>query len=110
MTNINDDEEYAFDVCSCNTSPSDFDSTLQNVFGNSFSITHANIRSLNKNINELHLLYDHSIKHKFDIIALSEVWNVSNVATVPLTDYVLEVICRPGSERGGGVGASFTRK
>ena len=105
MIDINNDEEYTFDVSSYNTSPSDFDGTLQNVFENSFSITHVNIRSLNKNINELHLLYDHSIKHKFDIIALSEVWNVTSVDTFPLTDYVLEVNCRQGNERGGGVGA-----
>ena len=47
-------------------------------------ITHANIRSLNKNISELQLLYDHSLKFKFDIIALSEVWNVRNTDTLPL--------------------------
>ena len=60
---------------------------------------------MNKNISELQLLYDHSLKFKFDIIALSEVWNVRNTDTLPLRDYVLEVNCRQANERGGGVGA-----
>ena len=97
---INTPEVQEYKLC-----PSDFDRKLNKLNDNSLSITHANIRSLNKNISELQLLYDHSLKFKFDIIALSEVWNVGNVNTLPLRDYVLEVNCRQGDERGGGVGA-----
>jgi len=78
---------------------------MNNLHDKSLSISHVNIRSLSKNISELQLLYDHSLKFKFDIIALSEVWNVRNVNTLPLRDYTLEVNCRHGNERGGGVGA-----
>ena len=71
----------------------------------SFCISHVNIRSLNKNFDNLNLLYEDTLKTKFDTIALSEVWNVSNKGILGLNDYVLEVKCRTGGTRGGGVGA-----
>ena len=40
-----------------------------------------------------------------DIIALSEVWNVPNTDIFSLNGYNLEVKCRDGGMRGGGVGA-----
>ena len=100
-----ENEINTFEVQDYKLCPSDFDNKLNNLNDNSLSITHVNIRSLNKNISELQLLYDHSLKFKFDIIALSEVWNVRNTDTLPLRDYVLEVNCRQANERGGGVGA-----
>ena len=75
---INTIELQEYKLC-----PSCFDNKLNNLNDNSLSITHINIRSLNKNISELQLLYDHSLKFKFDIIALSEVWNVRNTDTLP---------------------------
>lgn len=105
MLSMIDNEANTLEVHKYRLCPSNFDNYLSDIQNNSLSISHVNIRSLSKNISELQLLYDHSFKFQFDIIALSEVWNVSNVNTVALRDYVLEVNCRKADERGGGVGA-----
>ena len=45
------------------------------------------------------------MEFKYDIIALSEVWNVPNTDIFSLNGYNREVKCRDGGMRGGGVGA-----
>ena len=100
-----DQMENQFDLKTYNITPVDFDNVFRVHARTCFSITHVNIRSLNKNIRELQLLYEHTIQFKFDVIALSEVWNVQHVNTLNLSNYTLEVSCREGNVRGGGVGA-----
>ena len=70
---------------------------------NCFSLLHVNIRSLQKNFENLKLLLK-SIKHKFSVIALSETW----LKTIPhcyysLPGYELIVNNRHGPKTGGGV-------
>ena len=72
-----------------------------NIFLNSFSLSHVNIRLLHKNFDELCLLFD-NLESKFDVITLSEVWNVSDTALFSLTGYTLEVKCRKGNARERG--------
>ena len=100
----NDDVQYSV-IQSYKLEPHLFDDTLSKEMQNSFSISHVNIRSLNKNYDNLNLLYDNTIKSKFDIIALSEVWRVSNKELLSFNEYTLEVKCRTEGSRGGGVGA-----
>lgn len=99
-----DNEDSNFEVSPYNLCPDVFDDVLGDLFLNSFSITHVNIRSLPKNFDELSLLYE-NLKSKFDVISMSEVWNVSNTELFSLPGYTLEVKCRKGNARGGGVGA-----
>ena len=100
-----DDHDSDFEVLNYNLTPDSFDETLHQPISNSFSLTHVNIRSLGKNFDELSFLYDHTLKSKFDIICLSEVWNVRNTAMLGMSGYTLEVKCRKDNARGGGVGA-----
>ena len=71
---------------------------------NSVAISHVNIRSLNKNFENLKQLYEDESESKFDIIGISETWNVVNPDALKLSDYNLELKCR-GNGKGGGVGA-----
>ena len=100
-----DDHDSNLEVTSYNLTPDTFDKVLQKQMLQSFSLTHVNIRSLQKNVNEINLLYEHILKSKFDVICLSEVWKVQNTAALGLTGYNLEVKCRQDELRGGGVGA-----
>ena len=50
-------------------------------------------------------MYGCNIKSKFDIIGLSEVWNVSHPSLFGLEGFNLELNCCQGNVRGGGVGA-----
>ena len=100
-----DQNESNLNLSSYTLTPNNFDNVLQSHIERSFSVTHTNIRSLNRNIDDLKTLYECSISSKFDIIGLSEVWNVSNTALLGLGGYKLEVNCRQGNVRGGGVGA-----
>ena len=98
-----EDDDSNFEVSSY-IYPDAFDNVLGKHFLNSFSLSHVNIRSLYKNFDEFCLLFD-NLESKFDVITLSEVWNVSDTALFSLTGYTLEVKCRKGNARGGGVGA-----
>ena len=64
-----EDEFHIIDVQKYKLSPNDFDSKMNNLHDKSLSISHVNIRSSSKNISELQLLYDHSLK--FNLILLS---------------------------------------
>ena len=52
--------------------PNSFDSTLPLDGKKSISISHVNVRSLNKNVDSLKVLYEDCVKFRFDVIALSE--------------------------------------
>ena len=69
-----------------------------------FAVTHVNIRSLNKNFEDFKQLYENDAESKFDIIGISETWNVLNPDLFSIPKYKLELNCRV-NERGGGVGA-----
>ena len=102
----NDDvDDGDVDVSSKKLSPSTFDSQLIDITNSAFNVSHVNIRSLNKNIDELRLLFEHSIQSKFHIIGVSEVWNVTNPGILGIKGYTLELNCRDAGMRGGGVGA-----
>ena len=58
-----------------------------------------------QNIDSLKVLHEDCVKFRFDVIALSEVWRVLEKSTLEMEGYLLEVKCRDGKERGGGVGA-----
>ena len=95
-----DDTNISYELLPCN-----IDKVLNFETSTSLKLTHINIRSLVKNIDNLKLLYEDSINTKFDIIGLSEVWNASNTSVLNLQGYTLEVDCRKDDLRGGGVGA-----
>ena len=99
------DDNHIPNIVSYKLDPNHFDNNFQGKLHNSFSICHVNIRSLSKNISNLSLLFEYTLDFKFDVIALSEVWNVSNTDIFSLNDYSLEVKCRDDGLRGGGVGA-----
>ena len=99
------DDNHIPNIVSYRLDPNQFDNIMQDTLLKSFSICHVNIRSLQKNIHNLHLMFDHTLESRFDIIALSEVWNVSNTDIFSLRGYSLEVKCRESGLRGGGVGA-----
>ena len=99
------DHESNLNVKSYHLTANNFDNVLQGHMAKSFSVTHVNIRSLNKNVDELRNLYECSLSSNFDIIGLSEVWNVSNTSLLGIKGYNLETECRHGNVRGGGVGA-----
>lgn len=100
-----EDNELNLCLSSHKLTPVNFDDVLQTKTENAFSLTHVNIRSLNRNIENLKLLYECSIKSKFDIICLSEVWSVPDTSILGIQGYTLEVKCRNHTLRGGGVGA-----
>ena len=99
-----EDDDSNFEVSSYHICPDAFDHVLGKTFLNSFSLSHVNIRSLSTNFDELSLLID-NLESQFDVMALSEVWNVSDTALFGLTGYTLEVKCRTANARGGDVGA-----
>ena len=103
MFDINEDINL-FDIDSFELTPFEFDNRLCSKFSKAFTISHINIRSLNKNIDALRLLYEECIKSKFHLIGLSEVWNVSCADILGIDGYTLEVNCRDPGLRGGGVG------
>ena len=85
--------------------PNSFDTALKFDKSNSLKLSHINVRSLSKIFESFKLLFEECICTKFDIIGMSEVWNVTNKSIFSLEGYSLEVNCRPGDSRGGGVGA-----
>lgn len=54
-----------------------------------FKIFHVNIRSISKNFDELNILLD-SLKTKFDIIVLSETWQIKDIDVFHLNGYTIE--------------------
>ena len=85
--------------------PNSFDAAFKSDLSNSLKLSHINVRSLSKNFESFKLLFEDCIQARFDIIGMSEVWNVSNLSLYGMGGYSLEVNCRPGDLRGGGVGA-----
>ena len=88
------DDNHIPNIVSYRLDPNQFDNIMQDTLLKSVSICHVNIRALHKNIHNLRLLFDHTLESRFDIIALSEVWNVSNADIFSLRGYSLEVKCR----------------
>ena len=84
--------------------PEEFNNNLVNGKNEALSISHINIRSLNKNIEGFKLFFNDVIEHDFDIIGVSEIWQISGDSTFSMLDYNFEYTCRD-SGRGGGVGA-----
>ena len=101
----NDDDNNVFYANFCDFSPNEFNQNFHEKCRKSFTVSHVNIRSLNKNFEKLRLLYEECIEPKFDIIGISEVWNVSSIEGLCMEGYQLEISCRDPSVRGGGVGA-----
>lgn len=65
----------------------DITDSLQNISGNKFlNIVHFNIRSLNKNFDEL-LVYIELFKNNLDIIVLSETWRIDGVSNYLINNY-----------------------
>lgn len=65
----------------------DITDSLQNISGNKFlNIAHFNIRSLNKNFDEL-LVYIELFKNNLDIIVLSETWRIDGVSNYLINNY-----------------------
>ena len=98
------DDNLPNNVISYSIDPNQVDEIFQRN-SNFFSICHVNIRSLQKNFSQLTILFEDTVEYNFDIIAISEVWNVPNKDLFSLDGYHLEVKCREGGLRGGGVGA-----
>ena len=84
--------------------PEEFNLSFDNFPLDSLSLSHVNIRSLNKNFSQFSLLYDTVLKHKFSIIGLTEIWQVNDNLGFKLEGYNFECKGRLHG-RGGGVGA-----
>ena len=84
--------------------PEEFNNNLVNVKNEALSISHINIRSLNKNIEGFKILFNDVIEHDFNIIGISEIWQISGDSIFSMLDYNFEYTLRD-SGRGGGVGA-----
>ena len=84
--------------------PEKFNDYYANVQNKPFTISHINIRSLNKNLDSLKLFYRDIIEHDFSIIGISEIWHIYCDSIFSMPDYSFEYIGRD-SGRGGGVGA-----
>ena len=84
--------------------PSDFGNTYNSLVPNSFAVSHVNVRSMNKNFEELKLLYETVLTEKFKVIGVSETWAMYNSNLFNLNSYNLEYNCRKIG-RGGGVAA-----
>ena len=92
-------------VESYNLTPDEFDNMLIEERKKSFTVSHVNIRSLNRNIDQLRLLYEQCLESKIHLVGVSEIWNVSSLDALGMNGYDLEVSCRDPTLRGGGVGA-----
>ena len=96
--------DIIFSVDNASTPPPLFNQLFTLKFTNSFSVSHINARSLNKNFDDFRLLYENCIEGKFQIIGVSETWRINNPNLVNMPTYSLELDCRTHG-RGGGVGA-----
>ena len=76
---------------------------MEKILPNSLSISHTNIRSLKRNFDAFKELFEYDLKSNFNVIALSEIWNIRDVEQY-ISRYNLELQCRM-AQRGGGVGA-----
>ena len=76
--NVLDRDSYPFTVNSVSLSPNDFNDSIEKVLTNSLSISHINIRSLKRNFDAFKELFEYDLKSSFNIIALSENWNIYN--------------------------------
>ena len=84
--------------------PEEFNDYYINVENKPFTVSHINIRSLNKNLEGFKLFYRDIIEHDFSIIGISEIWQISGDSIFSMSDYNFEYTGR-NSGRGGGVGA-----
>ena len=98
-TNLEPSDFRSFCLC-----PDEFNHSFRDSPENTFSVSHINIRSLNTNIDSFNLFYSDIIKHKFSIIGVSEIWQISGDNLFHLDDYRLEYRVRD-TGRGGGVAA-----
>lgn len=85
-------------------SPEDFNNTFNDIPHNSLSISHINIRSLNKNIDRFNLFYKNILDHDFSVIGVSEIWQLPDKDIFQIDGYNFEYKSRE-SGRGGGVAA-----
>ena len=76
---VDDTCEYLFDVRNSALTPQNFNVNFNSEDNISFSVSHINVRSLNKNFDSLRLFYEDVIQTNFSIIGISEVWNISNI-------------------------------
>ena len=83
--------------------PEEFNNYVTTVPKTALSISHINIRSLQKNIDDLKLLYSEIIQHNFSIIGISETWQIRDDSMFSILDYKFEFNSR-ATGRGGGVG------
>ena len=107
IENLNSDQNRNFDLNNIAVSaihPSEFNKTYQSNFDRLLTVSHINIRSINRNFEEMRLLYEDSLKGKFKIIGISEIWNIHNSEIYNLDSYSFEYCCREEG-RGGGVAA-----
>ena len=83
-----------------------FNSFSQNLFKNSFSVLHINIRSMNKNFEKLREYLSH-VKGNFSIIALTETWCSDDKADKnslwQLPNYTVIHQIRNSGQKGGGI-------
>ena len=63
---FNNNVSHSYKLC-----PNSFDSTLPLDGRKSISISHVHVRSLNKHMDSLKLLYEDCVQLRFDVIALS---------------------------------------
>ena len=102
--NVLDIDNDPFTVNSVSFSPNDFNDSMEKILPNSLSISHTNIRSLKRNFDAFKELFEYDLKSSFNVIALSEIWNIRDVEQYNISGYNLELQCRM-AQRGGGVGA-----
>jgi exonuclease III len=76
--------------------------TLKNMKHKLYSLYHLNIRSLNKNIDKF-LVHINTLKHKFNIIILTEIWITNiQIITNKFENYNIH-INTPNEKKAGGV-------
>ena len=103
-TNLLGSEDYD-NVDTKYVTPQEAHDDLQIMKSENFSILHLNIRSLNKNFEDFELFLS-SLKHKFNVICLSETWAKDYVVRnteFHLPNYNVIHQQRTSNKQGGGV-------
>ena len=80
-----------------------FNEAFSHSYNSAFSVLHLNIRSLNKNFEQLRLFCEDALTITFKVIALSETWKISNSSYFNIPNYQLVTNCRQNGVQGGGV-------
>jgi hypothetical protein len=100
------DMTFTDNINSCNYyMPEDVIRIVQNgdINPDSFSLIHANLRSMPRNLDEFQLLL-REISYNFKIIGITETWlTESNCDCYGMNGYKHEYLCRKEGKRGGGV-------